>query len=159
MRYLCSILLLFVCSIITTVGVQAAEGSGAVYLEVLRKPPNRHVIAMNSLKECLRAAEYSNARCISKLPNLADASRGVLRSLNWSAKTFFNDEVPVLGGKDFGPVYLVVRSSPPNRHVIAMDSMKNCLEAAAYTSAECLEKLPRLPDSSIGVFRVLNSSK
>lgn len=133
-------------------------GKSSVYLEIMRKPPNRHVITMKSMEECMRAAQYSNARCISDLPRLPDESIGVFRSATWSARPFFNDTEHVLEGKDFGPAYLVVRSSPPNRHVIAMVSMKKCLEAIAYTSAECIEKLPALPDSSIGVFRTINGS-
>lgn len=144
------------CTMMAAMDASAVEVSGNVYLEIMHTPPNRHVIAMNSMEECQRAAEYSNARCITKLPNLPDSSIGVLRSPKWSARTFYNDEVTTLDGKDFGPVYLVVRSTPPNRHTIAMGSMKECLEAIAYTSAKCLEKLPNLPDSSIGVLRVLD---
>lgn len=152
-------LFIAICTVIAIGDARADGPTGKVYLEVLRSPPIRHVIAMDSKKNCLRAAKYSNARCVSRLPRLPDSSVGVFRSTAWSAKPFVNDKEPVLKGKDFGPVYLVVRRSPPNRHVIAMASMKKCLEAIAYSSAECLEKLPKLPDSSIGVLRTLNSSR
>ena len=139
----------------------AAE-SASVYLVILRSPPNRHVIAMDSMAACRRAAEFSKAKCVSSLPRLPDSSTGVLRSADWSPGHFAGASAtapnPVLYGKDFGPVYLVVRQSPPNRHVIAMASMNKCLEAAAFTSAKCLEKLPKLPDSSTGQFRSLAES-
>lgn len=138
------------------------DKASGVFLEVLRSPPNRHVIAMDSMEECLRAARHSNANCVSTQPRLPDASSGTFRSLNWSptpvAGVVIGDPATALKGKDFGPVYLVVRQSPPNRHVIAMASMKKCLEAAAFSSAKCLEELPRLPDASTGVLRSLDGS-
>ena len=82
-----------------------------------------------------------------------------MRSSQWSVRAFFNDKPLKLSGRDFGPAYLVIRKNPPNRHVVAMASMKSCLEAAAYTSAECLEELPKLPDTSVGVLRTFDSSK
>jgi hypothetical protein len=136
----------------------ADDGAGSVFLEIMRSPPNRHVIAMNSMEECQQAAEFSKAKCVTGQPRLPDSSIGVLRTPDWSARPFINVSAPLLKGKDFGPAYLVISRSPPNRHVIAMDSMKKCLEAASYTSAECIEELPNLPDTSIGVLRTLNSS-
>ena len=137
--------------------IQSAKTARNIYLEVLRPPPIRHVIAMNDMKGCLRAAEYSSARCISKLPQLSDSETGVLRTPGWSAKPFYYEAAPKLEGKDFWPVYLAVYRAPPNRHVIAMPSMKKCLEAIAFTSAECIEKLPDLPDSSVGVLQTFNT--
>jgi len=151
-------LFMTICTVVSSTAVLAEEARGDVYLEIMRDPPNRHVIAMASMEECERAAEYSNARCVVKLPQLPDSSVGVLRAPGWEAKPFYNTAVPLLKGKDYGPVYLVVRRSPPNRHVIAMDSMSECLDAIAYSSAECIEKLPELPDASVGVLRTLKSS-
>lgn len=139
----------------------AADESDKVYLEVLRSPPNRHVIAMNNMADCTRAAEHTKAKCVSRQPRLPDSSVGVMRSIDYSPPVLAGVVAPnidlALKGRDFGPVYLVVRQSPPNRHVIAMASMKKCLEAAAFSSAKCLEKLPKLPDSSTGEFRSLGN--
>ncbi|MBC8267457.1 MAG: hypothetical protein H8E36_01775 [Rhodospirillaceae bacterium] len=157
-QFLFSALLGAACGLVAFSGVSADEHTGSVFLEILRSPPNRHVIAMSSMEECLRAAEFSKAKCVTKQPRLPDSSIGVMRTTDWSARPFINVSAPLLKGKDFGPAYLVISRSPPNRHVIAMDSMKKCLEAASYTSAECIEELPNLPDSSVGVLRTLNSS-
>jgi hypothetical protein len=157
--YLALLLALF--SVSGAMPVFAADDNARVYLEVLRSPPNRHVIAMNSMKDCSRAAEFTKAKCVSRQPRLPDTSTGVMRSIDWSPPPLAGAVAPnidlALKGKDFGPVYLVVRRSPPNRHVIAMASMKKCLEAAAFTSAKCLEELPKLPDSSTGEFRSLGN--
>lgn len=157
--YLAFLLAIF--SVSGALSVVAAEKSARVYLEVLRSPPNRHVIAMNSMEDCTRAAEHTKAKCVTRLPRLPDTSVGVMRTIDYSPPALAGVVPPginqALGGKDFGPVFLVVRQSPPNRHVIAMASMKKCLEAAAFTSAKCLEKLPKLPDSSVGEFRSLNN--
>jgi len=110
------------------------------------------------LEACRRAAEFTKARCVSRIPQLPDTSTGVLRTLDWSPRELIGDSEPIFKGPDFGPVYLVVRQSPPNRHVITMASMKKCLEAAAFTSAKCVEELPRLPDTSRGVLRTLNET-
>ncbi len=148
-------------SILAVGNVFAAENSGRVYLEVLRSPPNRHVIAMDNMADCLRAAEHTKSKCVTRQPRLPDTSTGTFRSLNWTpdpvAGVTLTAPTAILKGKDFGPVYLVVRQSPPNRHVITMASMKKCLEAAAFTSAKCLKKLPTLPDASTGVFRTLRN--
>ena len=144
------------CALVALGSASADERSGSVFLEIMRSPPNRHVIAMNSMEECLRAAEFSKAKCVTRQPRLPDSSIGVLRTPDWSARPFINVTAPLLKGKDFGPAYLVISRSPPNRHVIAMDSMKKCLEAASYTSAEYIEELPNLPDTSVGVLRTLN---
>ncbi|NQV48562.1 MAG: hypothetical protein HQ504_12400 [Rhodospirillaceae bacterium] len=149
-------------SIVAAVKPAAAEDSAGAYLEILRSPPNRHVITMTSMEKCQLAAEHSNARCISRLPRLPDSSTGEFRSLKWAPKPVAGvvafDPNTVLKGKDFGPVYMVLLQSPPNRHVIAMASMKKCLEAVAFTSATCVEKLPRLPDLSTGRLRSLKNS-
>lgn len=129
------------------------SGPPKVFLEIMRSPPNRHVIAMASMADCREAAQFTNAKCVYRQPKLPDTSAGTMRSTNWSPRAFFIERPSQLTGRDFGPVYLVVREGPPNRHVIAMNSMKTCLEAAAYTSAECVRELPKLPDTSIGVLR------
>ena len=119
----------------------------------MRSPPNRHVIAMNSMEECRRAAEFSKAKCVYRQPSLPDASVEVMRSLQWSTAPVpgvsLGTPTALLKEGDFGLVYLVVGKSPPNRYVIAMDSMKKCLEAAANTSAKCRKELPKLPDASV----------
>ena len=57
-------LLLALFSAFTSSPLAAAEKQRSVYLEVMRSPPNRHVIAMNSIEECRRAAEFSEAKCV-----------------------------------------------------------------------------------------------
>lgn len=151
-----------ICSDAVVVKASFAADSRGTYLIVLRSPPNRHIIAMESMEACHQVAQFSKAKCVSRLPRLPDTSTGVLRSENWSPVSFAGysatNPAVVPYGKDFGPVYLVVREFPPNRHVIAMASMNKCLEAAAFTSAKCLKKLPKLPDSSTGQFRSLAQS-
>ncbi len=77
------VLLVAICSVAATVKVHAIERSLGAYLVLWHWPPNRHVIAMESMETCLEeAAEHSNTKCLSKLPRLLDASTGVVRSFN-----------------------------------------------------------------------------
>ena len=57
-------LLLALFSAFASSPLAAAEKQRSVYLEVMRSPPNRHVIAMNSIEECRRSAEFSKAKCV-----------------------------------------------------------------------------------------------
>jgi len=132
--------------------------SKPVYLVVYQPPPNRHVLLMPSMKACQKAIGYSSARCIRNLPKLPDVSTGHYRTLSGTGvKAVRKKAQPRMVDKP-GRAYLVIYKAPPNRHVIAMKSMKKCLEAAENSNAQCVSKLPKLPNRNVGRFRNLEGT-
>ena len=58
------------------------KGSKPAYLVAYDSPQSiRHTIAMASMKDCLRAVEFSRARCVSRLPPFPDLATGHFRPL------------------------------------------------------------------------------
>ncbi len=147
------------------------DGSGPAYLIAYNSPhPIRHVITMSSMRDCMRAAEFSNALCVNSLPRFPNPSTGHFRSLKKSSAVSVStqdydgvgaklgDAVSVPGDGS-GPAYLIAYNSPhPIRHVITMPGMRDCLLAAEYSNALCVNSLPRFPDPSTGHFRSLKKS-